>query len=93
MSYGLFTGSLVVLGIASIMFLSGYYGNQLTVQEDCEKTFSTYYGKCDERNAVISATFGFALASGVFIILGLITSIIFGIERIELVIDKRRISK
>jgi hypothetical protein len=79
MSYGLLIGSLVVLGIASIMLLSGYYANQLTFQEDCEKTFSTYYGKCDERNAVISASFGFVLASGVFVILGLITSIIFGI--------------
>jgi hypothetical protein len=96
MSLGLFIGSLVVLAIASLMVVLGYYtgtrSNEEYIDLDCGKNiFRDYFSgnrvTCNGKILSMGAGLGIVIGSGVFVILGLITSIIFGVK---LLIERRK---
>jgi hypothetical protein len=94
MSIGLFIGSLVVLAIGLLIAAFGYYKGATSIEKynalNCgENIFSNYKsgGECDNQNVRMGFAVGFITAAGIFIMLGLTASIIFGVK---LVLDRRK---
>jgi hypothetical protein len=95
MSLGLFIGSLVVLAIGLLMAAFGYYvgnsSNEEYIDLDSGKNiFKDYLSgnrkTCNDKIRDVGIGGGIILGSGVFVIMGLITSIIFGVK---LVMERR----
>lgn len=86
MSLGLFIGSLVVLAIGLITAGLGFYIGHTAVEKqdalNCGNKLSYIINKkvCDDQTTDYGIGLGLFIGSGIFIILGLITSIIFGVK-------------
>lgn len=94
MSFGLFIGSLVVLAIGMVMGAIGSYightSNEKYIDLNCGKNiFSNYMhgGECDMQTAIQGAGIGVLVVGGIFIIVGFIASIIFGVK---LLMERRK---
>ena len=99
MSLGLFIGSLVVLAIGLLMVAFAYYVANTAAEEydnlNCgENIFRDYFSgnrvTCNHKIRDTGVALGIIITAGIFIILGLITSIIFGVK---LLVIRRKTKK